>query len=72
MLLHSSRLPPAPIQDHATAKVLLPCTVPWLKNAAPDPLPQDVVRIALTLFLNLSGGLSGNSACSSPFRQVIC
>jgi len=39
---------PDPIQDHATVKDLLLCSVPCLKNAAQILMTQDVVRIALT------------------------
>jgi hypothetical protein len=36
------------MRDHAIANDLLPCRVSWLKNAAPNLLTQDVVRMALT------------------------
>jgi hypothetical protein len=49
MLLRSYRLQTVPIQDHATAKDLLPYSVPRIKNAASVLLAQDVVHMALTM-----------------------
>jgi hypothetical protein len=48
-LRQSCRLLPALIQDHATEPDILLCHLSWLRNAAPDLLPQDALRIALTV-----------------------
>jgi len=51
---------PDPIQDHATVKDLLLCSVPCLKNAAQILMTQDVVRIALTSMSLLPGAYPSN------------
>ncbi len=47
---HSSRLLPAPIQDHATAPMLRPCAVPYRKHELPHCHTQDVLHVALTYY----------------------
>jgi hypothetical protein len=72
MLLRSCCLLPDPIQDHATVKDLLPCAVPCLKNAAPNLLPQDVVRVALTIHLTQSqDAQDGPDRLQSAAQQLI-
>src|SRR5271154_2977887 len=66
---HSCRLPPAPIQDHATAPDLLPCAVPYRKDDPTNRHPQDVVRVALTKEDEQGRSYEPNKVCSKASQS---